>query len=78
MAILALGLAALAFFSPRGFFPWAPRGVSPAEETDGEASSPRVAVVTVNEAVWRTLPLSAAERAVFTVKTPQRDRKSVV
>ena len=78
IAAAALGLAALAFFAPRGFLPWAPRGVSPAEETDGETPSPRVAVVTVDGAVWDILPLSAAERAVFTVKTPRGQNRIVL
>ena len=78
MAILALGLAALAFFAPRGFLPWAPRGVSPAEEIGGDAPSPRVVVVTVDGAVWDILPLSAAARAVFTVKTPRGQNRIVL
>lgn len=76
MAILALGLAALAFFSPRGFFPWA-NGLSQEAEVGGDAPSPRVVVVTVDGAVWRTLPLSA-ERAVFTVKTPRGQNRIVL
>ena len=77
LAILALGLAALAFFSPRGFFPWA-NGLSQEAEPGGKAPSPRVAVVTVDGAVWDILPLSAAERAVFTVKTPRGQNRIVL
>lgn len=81
IAAAALGLAALAFFAPRGVLPWAPRGVSPAEETGGETPSSRVAVVavvTVDGAVWDILPLSAAARAVFTVKTPRGQNRIVL
>lgn len=77
MAILALGLAAWAFFAPRGFLPWA-NGLFQEAETGGKTPSPRVAVVTVDGAVWRTLPLSAAERAVFTVKTPRGQNRIVL
>ena len=65
IAVLTLGLAALALFAPRGFLPVGER------DAGGEAAS-RVAVVTVDGVVWGTLPLSReGGREVFTVETPR-------
>ena len=72
IAVLTLGLAALALFAPRGFLPWAQSGVFPAAEDGGAVLRPRVAVVTVDGIVWGTFPLPAeGVRAVFTVETPR-------
>lgn len=73
IAVLILGLAALALFAPRGFLPWRGDASSPVGERDaGGEASPRVAVVTVDGVVWGTLPLSReGGREVFTVETPR-------